>query len=90
MLGDACADLVNLFNPERIVLGGAFATAAARMLDTVEARLDAAALSPPRQRVRVGLSAFGAEAVTMGGVALALEGFLSLPGWMLARELPAR
>jgi len=88
VLGDACADLVNLVNPERIVLGGAFATAAARMLTTVEARLDAAALPPPRERVRVGLSAFGAEAVTMGGVALALEGFLSLPGWMLARELP--
>jgi predicted NBD/HSP70 family sugar kinase len=89
ILGDACADLVNLVNPERIVLGGAFATAAARMLDDVAARLDAAALAPPRRRCRVQLSAFGAEAVTMGGVALALEGFLSLPGWMLAREVPA-
>lgn len=87
VLGDACADLVNLFNPERIVLGGTFAIAAARMLDDVGARLDAAALRPPRARCRVQLSAFGAEAVTMGGVALALEGFLSLPGWMLAREL---
>jgi predicted NBD/HSP70 family sugar kinase len=89
ILGDACADLVNLVNPERIVLGGAFATAAARMLDDVAARLDAAALGPPGGRCRVQLSAFGAEAVTMGGVALALEGFLSLPGWMLAREVPA-
>jgi len=89
ILGDACADLVNLVNPERIVLGGAFATAAARMLDDVQARLDAASLPPPRRRCKVQLSAFGAEAVTMGGVALALEGFLSLPGWMLAREVPA-
>ncbi len=87
VLGDACADLVNLFNPQRIVLGGTFAVAAARMLGEVAARLDASALEPPRRRCRVSLSAFGAEAVTMGGVALALEGFLSLPGWMLAREL---
>ena len=86
-LGDACADLVNLVNPERIVLGGAFATAAARMLPYVQARLDAFALEPPRRRCTVMLSSFGVEAVTMGGVALALEGFLSLPGWMLASEL---
>ncbi|MEX2502777.1 MAG: ROK family transcriptional regulator [Trueperaceae bacterium] len=86
VLGDACADLVNLLNPERIVLGGTFAVAAARMLPQIEAALDRDALAPPRSRCEVRLSTFGADAVTMGGVALALEGFLSLPEWMLARE----
>ncbi len=86
VLGDACADLVNLLNPERIVLGGTFAVAAARMRQEIEAALDRDALDPPRRSCEVRLSAFGADAVTMGGVALALEGFLSLPEWMIARE----
>lgn len=90
VLGDACADLVNLFNPQRIVLGGAFATAAARMIERLEARMDEQALSAPRSRCTVSLSTFGVEAVTMGGVALALEGFLSLPGWLLARQMHRR
>lgn len=87
VLGDACADLVNLFNPERIVLGGNLATVAEPMLSIVEERLSRGALEAPRGRCKVGLSTFGVEAVTMGGVALALEGFLSLPYWMVASEL---
>lgn len=87
-LGDACAMLINVLNPERIVLGGTIAYVADRMLPTVERRLAVAALEPPRSRCRVTMSSFGAEAATMGGVALALEGFLSMPGWLLDRGLP--
>lgn len=86
-LGDACADLVNLFNPQRIVLGGNVAAVATGMLPFVEACLQSSALDAPRARCRVTLSPFGVEAVTMGGVSLALEGFLSLPYWMVASEL---
>lgn len=86
LLGNACADLVTLLNPERIVLGGAIAAAASYLIPRMRTRLDRRALGPPRARCVVQASSFGEDAVTMGGVALALEGVLSLPAWMLARE----
>lgn len=89
LLGDACADTVTLLNPERIVLGGAIAAAASYLIPRMRARLDARALAPPRARCVVQASSFGEDAVTMGGVALALEGVLSLPAWLLARQFNA-
>ena len=87
LLGEVCADLVTLLSPERIVLGGNFAVVAPFMLDAVNVALDAHALAAPRRRCEVVLSPLGVESVTMGGIALAMEGFLSLPGWLAAAEL---
>lgn len=87
MLGEAASDLVNLLNPARIVLGGNMAVVAPFMVAGMERVLAERSLAAPRSACEVVLSPLGIESVTMGGVALAMEGFLSLPGWLAASEL---
>lgn len=81
-LGRVLATVVNLTNPQRVVVGGGFARAAAVTLPALERALDRDVLAPTRADVEVGVSALGQEEVAMGGVALAMEGFLSLPSWL--------
>ena len=87
LLGEACANLVNLFNPELIVLGGNITLVAPFVLATLERTLERDALNSPLSASRVRVSPLGTEAVPMGGVALALEGVLSLPSWLAASEI---
>lgn len=86
-LGDVLADIVNLLNPERVVLGGNLAAVAAPLLSAARLRLQCYALEAPRAGCELTVSPLGVESVTMGGVALALEGFLSLPSWLAAAEM---
>ncbi|HEX7002800.1 MAG TPA: ROK family transcriptional regulator [Trueperaceae bacterium] len=87
LLGEACANLVNLFNPELIVLGGNITLLARFMRPALERALESDALSAPLSASRVRVSPLGTEVVPMGGVALALEGVLSLPSWLAASEI---
>lgn len=87
LLGEACANLVNLFNPELIVLGGNFTLVARYTLAALNRVMERDALSAPLSSSRVTVSPLGIEAVPMGGVALALEGVLSLPSWLAASEM---
>lgn len=80
LLGRALALLVNLLNPKRIVLGGNLAIVAPYTLVAIEKTLAREALEAPRQAAELIVSPLGAESVPMGGVALAMEGFLALPG----------
>ena len=89
ILGGACADLVNLLSPERIVVGGNLAVVAPYLLDDLRRILQERSLNPPMERVQVVISPLGVEAVPMGGVALAMEGFLGLPSWLAATEIGA-
>ena len=86
-LGDVLADIVNLLNPERIVLGGNLAAVAGPLLSAARTRLRQNALEAAIAGCEVTVSPLGTESVTMGGVALALEGFLSLPSWLAAAEM---
>jgi predicted NBD/HSP70 family sugar kinase len=78
-LGLALAALVNLLNPELVVLGGTLANVFPFLQDALHRTLDAQAMAPHRDAVRVLLSPLGSEAVPMGGIALAMDGFLSAP-----------
>ena len=89
ILGEACADLVNLLNPERIVVGGNLTAVASYLLDGASRILRQRALRPPLEQVHLGVSPLGVEGVTMGGVALAMEGFLGLPAWLAASQIGA-
>ena len=84
-LGGALAALVNLFNPDRIVLGGLFADVWAampeRLAETVRRRsfLDAASQVP------IVPAALGEDAILLGAGELALQPVLDDP-----RCLPGR
>lgn len=75
-LGLAIAHLANLVNPSLVVLGGNLTLVAPFILPAVGRALERHALDAPRAALRVEVSRFGADAVPVGGVALALEGFL--------------
>lgn len=78
-LGFALSHLVNLLNPELVVLGGNLSVAAEIFLPALNRTLERHALEPTRRHLRLLVSPLGPEAVPMGGVALAMEGFLSAP-----------
>lgn len=81
MLGRVLADLVDVLDPELIVLGGSMTHIVPYLLPAVERRLAAPALAAVRSACQVAASKLGPEAVNMGGVALALETVLGLPSW---------
>jgi len=81
-LGTVLATVLNLTNPHRIVLGGGLAQVADTLLPALKRVIARDALGLASEGVAVKVSSLGEEAVAMGGVALAMEGFLSLPSWL--------
>ncbi|MDW7556305.1 ROK family transcriptional regulator [Azospirillum brasilense] len=82
-LGVALSHMVNLMNPGLVVLGGNLSIVAEFVLPTLNAALDEHALGPLRRDLRLLVSPLGPDAVPMGGIALAMDGFLSVPGPIL-------
>ena len=78
-LGIGVANLVNVFNPELIVLGGALNRASSVLLPIVEKTISENALTPARENVRVAASAHGTDACLIGAIALVLEDILREP-----------
>lgn len=78
-LGIGIANLVNVFNPELIVLGGALNRASAILLPIVVRLINENALAPASENVHVAASAHGTDACLMGAVALVLEDILREP-----------
>lgn len=81
LLGRVIADLVDLLDPELVVMAGALAHLAPHLTPEIEGALARPALGSVRGPCRVVASRFGPDAVTMGGVALAMERVLGLPAW---------
>jgi predicted NBD/HSP70 family sugar kinase len=77
-LGAGIGNLVNMFNPERVVLGGwaglALGTA---LLAEVRASAQRQALAHPYGQVSIELSQLGADAVALGAATLPLAEFLA-------------
>jgi len=72
-LGVGIANLVNIFNPEVVVIGGGVIAAGEMLLAPARAELAARALSPSKELVRVEAAAFGAESGMIGASLLARE-----------------
>jgi glucokinase len=79
-LGVAIASLVNIFNPEVVVVGGGVMGAGELLLAPVRAEVKARALPPTRDTVRVAGAAFGVEAGMIGAALLASDGVAARSG----------
>ncbi|MER5708751.1 ROK family transcriptional regulator [Streptomyces sp. NPDC002122] len=80
-LGAGFADLINLFQPERILVGGwAGLQLGTRFLDTVTRYAGAYALRYPASRTSIGLGTLGPQAVTVGAALLPLADFFARGG----------
>ena len=73
-LGVAIASLVNIFNPEVVVIGGGVIGAGELLLSAARAEMLARALPPSRDIVQIVPAAFGVEAGMIGAAALAFDG----------------
>jgi glucokinase-like ROK family protein len=78
-LGIGIANLVNAFNPEMVVLGGALSLASTFLLPVIEETARKHALAQPYDIVKVAASAHGADACVVGAVALVLDEILREP-----------
>jgi glucokinase-like ROK family protein len=74
-LGVALAGLVNLFNPEMILLGGIFSSGEDFFLETVRRVTREMAFGRMGERVRIASTGFGWRAGVLGAAALALMHF---------------
>ncbi|MFC9793516.1 ROK family protein [Streptomyces sp. NPDC127584] len=80
-LGAGFADLINLFQPERILVGGwAGLQLGPRFLETVEGYALRYALAYPAARVEIGMGTLGPDAVTVGAAILPLADFFGRGG----------
>ncbi|WP_443076248.1 ROK family protein [Streptomyces sp. SP18ES09] len=88
-LGAGFADLINLFQPERILVGGwAGLQLGARFLETVKGYATEYALRYPAARVTVGLGTLGPDAVTVGAAILPLADFFARGGRRAGSDAP--
>lgn len=71
--GMAVANLVSLFNPEQVILGGGVFGPAARFLDRIVAEASRWAQPISMREVRVQVSELGADAALLGAARLALN-----------------
>ncbi|MEU6455614.1 ROK family transcriptional regulator [Streptomyces sp. NPDC047065] len=80
-LGAGLSDLINLFQPERVVVGGwAGLQLGAPFLESVRAHALAHALRHPAGRVGIALGRLGPDAVTVGAATLPLAAFFARGG----------
>jgi predicted NBD/HSP70 family sugar kinase len=88
-LGAGIADLINLFNPQRIVIGGwAGLLLGPRLLPAVREVAAAYSLHHPCAQTSIELGRLGADAVTVGAATLPLARFLDTGGERTVR-IPA-
>ncbi|MFF3501263.1 ROK family protein [Streptomyces sp. NPDC003247] len=80
-LGAGLSDLINLFQPERILVGGwAGLRLGTRFLPAVRRHATAYALRHPAEKVTVELGRLGPDAVTVGAAILPLADFFARGG----------
>jgi glucokinase len=72
-LGVAITSLVNIFNPQVVVIGGGVMAAGGLLLEPIRRVVATRALPPSRDEVRIVMAEFGVEAGMIGAAALAFD-----------------
>ncbi|MEV1318866.1 ROK family transcriptional regulator [Micromonospora arborensis] len=79
-LGAGVANLINLFNPERVVLGGWAAMVLGDLLPAVREAAGRQALRQPYEQASIELCRLGVDAVALGAATLPIARFLTEGG----------
>jgi glucokinase len=79
-LGVAISSLVNIFNPDVVVIGGGVIAAGDLLLEPARAVVAERALPPSRDHVEIVAARFGVEAGMIGAAALAFDGLATRGG----------
>ena len=78
-LGIGIASLVNVLNPELVVLGGLLSQAGEFLKPVIEKELGQRALRWNREAMKLVLARHGSDACVMGGVAVVYQAILAQP-----------
>ena len=85
-LGRGTANVVNVLNPEVVILGGALKEILDATGDTVRAAFATAALAAPLEQVRIVTPHLGPDSTLVGAAELAFDPLLSDPLFELSRR----
>ncbi|MCL4530753.1 MAG: ROK family protein [Chloroflexi bacterium] len=78
-MGQGFASLINIFNPDKIILGGPLSSAGSYLLPAIKETVDKHSLPEIDQQVEVCLSTFGPDASLIGAIAIVVDDILSNP-----------
>jgi predicted NBD/HSP70 family sugar kinase len=78
-MGNGIAGLVNIFNPEKIILGGPFSMAGEYLLPSIRQSVDKHAMHEIVIQTEINISAFGPDASLIGAVAVVVDDILANP-----------
>jgi glucokinase-like ROK family protein len=78
-MGQGFAGLVNIFNPEKIILGGPLSVAGDYLLPSVKQTVQKHSLPEIVRQVEIGLSTFGPDASLIGAAAIVVDDVLANP-----------
>ncbi|HEY6073825.1 MAG TPA: ROK family protein, partial [Anaerolineales bacterium] len=78
-MGQGFASLINIFNPEKIVLGGPLSLAGDYLLPSIQRTVVQHSLPEIGQQSEVFLSAFGPDASLIGAIAIVVDDILKYP-----------
>lgn len=80
-LGIAIANVLNLFNPELVIIGAGVSRAGDLILDPVKRTVKARALETTSSKAKIVISEMGDESGALGGAILILQKIFELPKW---------
>jgi glucokinase-like ROK family protein len=78
-MGQGFAGLINIFNPEKIILGGPLSIAGKHLLPAIKETVDLHSLPEIDQQAEILLSPFGPDASLIGAIAIVVDDALSHP-----------
>lgn len=78
-MGQGFAGLINIFNPEKIVLGGPLSIAGEYLLPDIKETIRLHSLPEIDQQAEVALSPFGPDAALIGAIAIVADDLISNP-----------
>ncbi len=78
-MGQGLAGLINIFNPEKIILGGPLSIAGEYLLPAIKETIGRHSLPEIDQQAEILLSPFGPDASLIGAIAIVVDDLLSQP-----------
>ena len=78
-MGQGIAGIVNIFNPEKVVIGGTLSAASGHLLPAMKAAIAQRALNDVLKKTDVIPSVFGDDASLFGAVAIVVEDIMWNP-----------
>jgi glucokinase-like ROK family protein len=87
-IGNGFAGLVNIFDPEKIILGGPISIAGEYLLPSIRQSVDARSMSASVVQTELNLSAFGPDASLIGAAAIVIDDILSYPTHVEKEVMP--